>query len=454
MNEKLQNGARSRRARRWGIGLLALGLAATAAGGIATHLRRSDELRHFTAQVQEGEIRDTVEATGTMNAVINVQVGSQVSGAVAELNADFNTRVKKGDILAVIDPKLFQGALDQAIADFENAEANVTGAVANVKKAQAVLDQTKAEFERSRQLAKKDLLAASDLDLAKANYESAVAMVDGAEASVAQAKSQVSLKKAAVAIARTNLDYTVIRSPIDGIVVARSVDVGQTVAASLQAPTLFTIAQDLTKMLVYAKVDESDVGRIRSGQAVTFKVDGFPKDQFTGRVKEIRMNPTIVQNVVTYDTIIEFENPELKLFPGMTGYVTIPVATAEHVVKIPNAALRYKPPLASELVRSLYAKYGIDDGRPGEEAKGPKPPGVRTGGAPGPSRSPRVESAVVWQLSTDGSLQPVKVALGITDHTYTEVTRVLVGTLKLGDEVVTTSVKSNTLPPGAQGISR
>ena len=163
-----------------------------------------------------------------------------------------------------------------------------------------------------------------------------------------QAEAQVSQKEAAVSVAKTNLDYTIIRSPTDGTVVARNVELGQTVAASLQAPTIFTIAQDLTKMLVYTKTDESDVGNIRPGRAVTFKVDAFPKDVFRGVVRQVRMNPTTIQNVVTYDTIIEFDNPDLKLFPGMTAYVTIPVATVESVLKVPNTALRYKPPLSLE----------------------------------------------------------------------------------------------------------
>src|ERR1035437_2524935 len=181
------------------------------------------------------------------------------------------------------------------------------------------------------------------VDLAKANFDTARASVEGALANVAQAAAQDRQKEAAVSVARTNLDYTVIRSPIDGTVVARNVDVGQTVAASLQAPTIFTIAQDLKKMQVYTKVDESDVGRIKLRQSVTFKVDAFPKEVFTGALSQVRMNPTTVQNVVTYDAVIEFQNPDLKLFPGMTAYVTIPVATVEDVVKIPNAALRYKP---------------------------------------------------------------------------------------------------------------
>src|SRR5246500_2519654 len=311
-------------------------------------LNRGSQVQHFTAKVEEGEIDDVVEATGTINAVITVQVGSQVSGTIAKLNVDFNSRVHKGDIVALIDPALFQGALLQATADLENAKANLVAARANLEKAQAAAVQTRADYDRTVALFKQGVLSQQQLDLAKANFDSANAAVNGAVANVTQAEAQVTQKAAAVTVAQTNLNYTVIRSPIDGTVVARNVDVGQTVAASLQAPTIFTIAQDLSKMLVYAKVDESDVGRIRSGQGVTFKVDAFPKDIFQGTLTQIRMNPTSIQNVVTYDAIIAFNNPDLRLFPGMTAYVTIPVATVENVVKIPNAALRFKPPLAPE----------------------------------------------------------------------------------------------------------
>ncbi len=417
---------RRRRIWPWAAGALAaFGIA------LAIHrgLRRGEELRHFTAEVREGDIRDTVEATGTVNAVINVQVGSQVSGTIAQLGADFNSRVGKGEVIALIDSKLFGGALEQAVADLDNAEANVEGAAAGVEKAKAALVQTKADFERQETLAGKSLVPLSDLDLARANYESARASVNAAIANLRQARAMVNQKRAAVDVARTNLDYTVIRSPIDGVVVARNVDVGQTVAASLQAPTIFTIAQDLTKMLVYAKVDESDIGKIKKRQDVTFKVDAYPKEQWKGVVREIRMNPTSIQNVVTYDTVIEFDNPDQRLFPGMTAYVTIPVATAESVVEVPNAALRYKPPLAPDVVRGLYAKFGV---------------------AEKPVAGPR-ESAVVWKLLPDGTLQPLRLALGITDHTFTEVVS---GALRPGDEVVTSSVMSKTLPPGAQGIRR
>ncbi len=399
------------------------------AGVLALRSRRAEDFRHLTAKVQRGDLRDSVDATGTVNAVITVQVGSQVSGTIASLLADFNSRVRKGQVIARIDPRLFEGALQQAISDLENARANVLAAEAGVTKARATVVQTKADFGRAEEMQRQGVEPQQALDLAKANYVSAKASLDSAVANVAQARAEVGQKAAAVSVARTNLAYTVIRSPIDGVVVARNVDVGQTVAASLQAPTIFTIAQDLTKMLVYAKVDESDVGRIRSRQPVTFKVDAFPKDQFSGAVTQVRMNPTTIQNVVTYDAVIEFANPDLKLFPGMTAYVTIPVATARDVVKVSNAALRYKPPMDSETVRALYAKYGVE----ADEA------------------SPRPSSAVVWKKLADGHLEPVRIGLGITDHSFTEVTA---GKLEPGDDVVTTSVPARTPPAGAQGIRR
>ena len=334
---------------------------------VALGLNRDTQAQHFTAKVERGDIHDVVEATGTINSVITVQVGSQVSGSIAKLNADFNSRVHKGDIVALIDPALFKGALLQATADLKNSEANLAAARANLEKAKSALVQTKADYDRAVGLTKDGVMSKQQLDLAKSNYDAANASVDAAAANITQAEAQISLKEAAVAVAQTNLDYTVIRSPIDGTVVARNVDVGQTVAASLQAPTIFTIAQDLTKMWVYAKTDESDVDNIKVGKTVTFKVDALPKQTFQGVVSQIRMNPTTVQSVVTYDTIIEFANPELKLFPGMTAYVTIPVATAQNVLKLPNTALRYKPPMAPEEILALYKRYGIE-GVEGQQA--------------------------------------------------------------------------------------
>jgi HlyD family secretion protein len=436
--------------------LLLVGVVAAAGMLVAFGLNRTRPVQHFTAKVERGDIHDVVEATGTINAVITVQVGSQVSGSIAKLYADFNSRVHKGEVIALIDPALFEGALLQATADLENSKANLIAARANVEKAKAALVQTKADYDRAVQLTHDQVMSQQQLDQAKANYDSAVASVGGAEANVTQAEAQVSQKDAAVKVAKTNLDYTVIRSPIDGTVVARNVDVGQTVAASLQAPTIFTIAQDLSKMWVYAKTDESDVGNIRPGTPCTFKVDAFPKDTFHGLVNQVRMNPTMVQSVVTYDTIIEFSNPELKLFPGMTAYVTIPVATVRNVVKLPNTALRYKPPMAVEDVRAVYKQYGID-AAPEKPAAAEQPvsaPGANAQAAAeqNPPHKPVADTAVVWKLHADNSLEPVKVSLGITDHAYTEVGAVLKGTLNEGDELVIRSIASKPIVPG--GIRR
>jgi HlyD family secretion protein len=239
------------------------------------------------------------------------------------------------------------------------------------------------------------------------------------------------------------LHYTVIRSQIDGTVVARNVDVGQTVAASLQAPTIFTIAQDLSKMWVYAKTDESDVGNIKVGKPVTFKVDAFPKDTFHGTVNQVRMNATTVQSVVTYDTIIEFANPELKLFPGMTAYVTIPVATVQNVLKVPNTALRYKPPMSPEEILAVDRQYGIEGGE--REIVTRTSGVVQAAGQPNiadsnPPRTPKGDTAVVWKLRPDNTLEPVKVSLGITDHAFTEVMAVVKGQLNESDALVIRSV--------------
>jgi HlyD family secretion protein len=410
--------------------------------------RGGGSVQYVTAKVQRGEIHDVVEATGTLNAVRTVQVGSQVSGTIAKLNADFNSRVHVGDIVALIEPSLFEGAMQQATANLESAKANVVAAQAALDKSKASLVQTKADFARIGVLAKDRVETQQSLDLAKSNYDIAAASVAGAEAGVVQARAQVTQAEAAVTIARANLAYTVIRSPVDGIVVARNVDVGQTVAASLQAPTIFTIAKDLTHMQLYAKTDESDVGRIKTAQPVTFKVDAFPKETFHGTVSQMRMNATTVQNVVTYDCIIDFDNPELKLFPGMTAYVTIPVATVQNVVKLPNTALRYKPALSPEELRAIYAKYGIEESS-SVEAGAPESPG-----AAAPSRGPRRETAVVWKLRSDNSIEPVKVALGITDHAYTEVSGPIKGELKADDDVVTASIASKSAAPAGPGVRR
>jgi HlyD family secretion protein len=411
-------------------------------------LNRSTPTENFTAKVERGEIADVVEATGTINAVITVQVGSQVSGTIAKLNADFNSRVHKGDVVALIDPALFKGAVQQAAADLENAEANLIAAKANLEKAKAASVQTKADYARTVNLTRDGVMSQQQLDQAKMSYDSAKAAENAAVASVTQAAAQVSQKKAAVSVAQTNLNYTVIRSPIDGTVVARNVDVGQTVAASLQAPTIFTIAQDLKKMWVYAKTDESDVGNIKVGRPVTFKVDAFPKEIFNGTVHQVRMNATTVQSVVTYDTIIECENRDLKLFPGMTAYVTIPVATVQNVLKVPNTALRYKPPMSAEEILAVYRQHGIEKGGLNAVEDTTMSPAQSTSAAQNATRTPKSNSAIVWKLRSDKTMEPIKISLGITDHAFTEVTSLDSGELKPGDDVVIRSIAAKSQTPG------
>ncbi len=455
--------------RHWIIAILTvLAVAALA----VFQLKRNDNAQYFTAKVDRGDISQVVEATGTINAVTTVQVGSQVSGTVSRLYADFNSRVKRGQVIAQIDPSLFQGSLLQAKADLANARASVATANANLQKALALQIQTTADYERAKALTAQRVMSTQQLDLAKANYDSAVAGSSAADAQVKQAEAQVQQREAAVSVAQTNLDYTTIRAPIDGTVIARNVDVGQTVAASLQAPTLFTIAQDLTKMQVYASTDESDVGAIRPNQLVTFKVDAYPKENFGGRVSQVRMNATTVQNVVTYNTIIDFDNPEMKLFPGMTAYTTIPVTSATNVLRVPNGALRFKPDMPAEEIRALYQKYGIDGGGGAQSIANQRAENVhpessggrgngRTAGEqkipnrPVPTAAPPLDVAVLWKLRPDKTLEPVRIRPGITDHTVTEVAELFNGSLMDNEELVTGSVLAGPkMGPGMTSPTR
>jgi len=399
------------RQRKW-IGIVAVIVAVVMLAAFS--LRPSDKATYATDAVKQGDIRELVQATGTIDAVTTVQVGSQVSGTISEIDADFNTKVTKGQVIARIDPSLFEGALLQAQADLQNAEATAASAKAELLKAQATSEQSQKAYVRSAALASDGVIAAQQLDIDKATADSNQAAVTAAAAAVKESEAQVAQKLAAVKVATTNLDYTIIRSPIDGTVTARSVDVGQTVAASLQAPTLFTIAQDLTKMRVYAKTDESDVGQIHAGEPATFTVDAFPNQVFRGTVEQVRMNPTTVQNVVTYDTVIAFDNPQQKLFPGMTAYVTIPVAQAENSMEVPNAALRFKPDLSSDKLQQLYATNGIQM-----------------------PKSKNAQQAVIWKLANGKDLVPVQISTGLTDHVNTAVAQVIAGNLNAGDKIVT-----------------
>jgi HlyD family secretion protein len=358
-----------------------------------------------TATVSRGAILTVVSATGTLEAVDTVQVGTQVSGMIQSLGADFNSIVKKGQVLARLDPSFIQ-------ADIERAKANLAGAEADVERLKVQLNDASVKLARARELAARELIATSDLDAAVMTERMIQAQVKAAQAQVTQAR-------AALSQAQVNLQKTVITSPIDGIVISRSVELGQTVAASLQAPTLYTIAADLRRMQLKASIDESDLGTIAVGQPVTFRVDAYPNDVFRGRVEQVRLNPVIEQNVVTYAAIVSAPNAELKLKPGMTATLNVEVANRQNVLRVPSAALRFKP--TSAVLTAL--------GQPAAAAGASAPRTVgTTGNAPKPSHA-----ATVW-VSEGEQLQPVTVTTGASDGTLTEVVS---GDVKEGDTVVT-----------------
>mgnify|MGYP000330219164 CR=1 FL=1 len=361
-----------------------------------TFRTNNGDATYRTEKISRGDIVMSITATGTVNAVTTVQVGTQVSGTIKEIFVDFNSPVRKGQIIAKIDPALFE-------AQEEQANANLQVAKANLLKAEAALTDTKRNLERARQLYSKNLIAQSEVDTAETNY-------DTARASVSAAKSQILQAEASLKLARTNLRYTNILSPVDGIVISRNVDVGQTVAASFQTPTLFSIAQDLTKMQIDANVDEADIGKIKVGQDVEFTVDAYPDSPFKGKVWQIRSSPQTVQNVVTYDVVIKVDNPEYKLKPGMTANVSVIIETKENVLRVPNAALRFK---IDEKVKKTSDKKGA-------------------------------ETTGVWILEQKKPRR-VRVTTGISDGQYTEIVS---GDIKEGQEVITESlIKKNSSSP-------
>jgi len=296
---------------------------------IYAFLYKGNNIKYKTEKITRGVIQSTCTATGTVNPLTTVLVGTQVSGRIKELYVDYNSPVKKGQLIAEIDPATFEAQLEQA-------RANLLSAKASQEKAEATLLDATRDLNRRKQLFKNSIIGKSELDTAQTNYEVAKSQVSVAKAQVVQAE-------AAFEFAETNLRYTKIFSPVDGVVISRNVDMGQTVAASFQTPTLFTIAQDLRKMQINTNVDEADIGKIEVGQVAEFTVDAYPEITFKGKILQIRNAPIVVQNVVTYDVVITADNPELKLKPGMTANVSIIVSTRKDVLRIPNAALRFKP---------------------------------------------------------------------------------------------------------------
>jgi len=372
---------------------------------------RPKESAYVTMPVQRGNVTQVVSSTGTLQAVITVLVGSQISGTIDKLFADFNTKVKAGEVVAQLNQDKFKAAVDQARANLLAAESNLAKAKVSVVDAQRTL-------ERNRELRKRELMAQSELDAAQTAYDGALAQLEVNKAQSAQA--QAGLNQATV-----DLNNTVIRSPVDGIVISRSVDVGQTVAASLQAPTLFTIANDLAKMEVHTNVDEADVGNVTEGQEVSFTVDAFPTRRFRGRVHQVRNAPIAVQNVVTYDAVVRIDNKELLLKPGMTANVQFLVSRKEGVLTIPNMAIRFKPPdqknEAQELLRQEQSRAAPTVGA----KKTSRSPGGAGGGGGG--------RRISIYLVRNGKAEPVEVQLGITDGSKTEVRE---GELKENDPVI------------------
>lgn len=384
------------------------------------------ESPYVTVPVRKGAISQVVSATGTLQAVVTVQVGSQVSGTVAKLSADFNSKVKKGQVIAELDQAKFR-------ARVEETKANVLAAEANVAKAKVTLADARRTLARSTELRKRELISQSELDAAQTAFDAAGAQLEVTQAQVGQARA--SLNQASV-----DLGNTIIRSPVDGIVISRNVDVGQTVAASLQAPTFFTIANDLSKMEVHTSVDEADVGNIWAGQEVTFTVDAYPTRRFRGKVSQVRNAPTTVQNVVTYDAVVGIDNKELLLKPGMTTNVEFLVSRKEGVLVIPNMAIRFKPPDQVEEAQQVLSQ---DSRRAAPVIGRRRPPRQPQAGEAKGGRRVRVH------ILKDLKAQPIEIQLGITDGSRTEVVG---GDLNENEQVIV-SLSSNARADNQSGIT-
>ena len=393
-----------------------------------------------TAEVTQGDVVATVEATGTLEAVTTVEVGTQVSGTIKTLGADFNTQVRRGQVIAQLDPSLFDTQVAQE-------RATVARLKAEVDRARVQAEDAKVKLGRAQDLAKQELIAKSDLDAAISTSDAANASVKSAEAQLVQAEASLNQ-------AQVNLSHTIIRAPIDGVVIARNVNVGQTVAASMQAPTLFVLAQNLKEMNVKASVDESDIGKIQLHQPVRFRVDAYPNETFTGTVSQVRLQPVVEQNVVSYVTMIEVPNADLKLKPGMTAAVTIETGRADDAIKVPNAALRFRP--SAEAFQALGQKPPEPRQRAqGESAQVPQSGANGRGAQAGANgQGQRRERGAgngngqrnaVWVLA-DNNLKRVPVQVGISDGTQTVVTN---SDLTPGTRVVTGVTTPSTSPAAA-----
>ncbi len=478
---------------------------------------QSSAAQYMTAKIERGSLRNTVTATGTLQAVTTVQVGSQASGTISALMVDFNSPVKTGQVIAQLDPSVPRAQVDQARANLDQAraslqqaragvtqsragvtdaqakavaatstvqnnQAGVLSAQANVAVLKAQLDDAASYLRQQESLVQAGVIARRDLEVAQTSYKAAEAkykqaqaqvsqamlseqssansgvaqsqaqiqqsqaQVQQSQAQVQQAQAQVQQAEAALRLAEVNLAHTTITSPIDGIVVSRNVDVGQTVAASLSAPTLFTIARDLTQMQAIANIDQADIGLVEQARSVRFSVDAFPGKDFDGKIEQLRLNPQNVQNVVTYNVVIDVSNPEQKLKPGMTANLTITIDERNNVLKVPNAALRFNPP----------GSTGQSKGGSGQSALPPADAGARSTAVPAagqqgsgsgrnfaPASAPVLEgqTRLVWVLGQDGTPQSRRIKVGLTDGVSTEVVE---GSLQEGEMVITGQTIANS----------
>jgi len=417
--------------------LIVAGLA-IAVGYALLNNRGASSVQYRTEPVVRGDIQTAVVATGSLNAITTVEVGSQVSGRIAKLYADFNSQVKDGQVITELEQSLFLTRVKQN-------EANYRSVVAALEKSQVNEKNAKRNLERAGELFQQGLVSPEEREKAEELYLSSQADVKANQARLEQAQAQLDSS-------RVDFEHTVITSPIDGIVISRNVNVGQTVAASFQAPVLFIIANDLREMQVNCSVDEADIGKVKEGQRAKFTVDAFPDDTFYGKVTQVRFSPVVVQNVVTYDTIIEVDNPELKLKPGMTATVTVIVAERKGVLVVPNQALSFNPPLSPEMLASHREMMGGERSERGEEAAR-REMSEMGGEAAGMAGMALGESASrVWTLNEKKELVPIFFLPGISDYNSTEVRQ---GNLEDGQLVIigiedgsTTTTSGGGMPGG------
>ncbi len=419
---------------------------------------KADRPLYLFAAVDRGDIVSRVVAQGTIAPVVSVDVGSQVSGRIGELYADFNSEVKKGQILARLEPDLFQADVDQASASVRTMEATLHDDRAAVASARADLEKAKVDvldkshkFGRQKELLDASLVSQDDYETAQAALDTAIATrkamqaeIDSAEARVKEDEARLKQAQANLETAKLNLEHSVITSPISGTVISRNVDRGQTVAASFSAPVLFTIGQDLTRMQVNTNIDETNVGHLKIGMKAAFTADAYPGQTFLGTIKQIRLAATTLNNVVTYDALINVPNPDLALKPGMTANVRIQIDQATDALKIPNSALRFKPSLSDAQMEAVFAKIGAEDywklnkdtiSPPPPPAAGPGAANVQPRLAPKATVSGNLPGSTVplWILGSDHVLAPVLVKLGLTDGMNTQIAE---GKLRQGDSIV------------------